>query len=266
MTVPPTVHSPRLLKAAGVRHAFFTRRGGVSKGIYASLNVGRGSDDRPRAVEDNRRLVLEWFRPDVGALAHVYQTHSATAHVVSEFMGNPTAAQMEGDALVTALPQMAVSVLTADCAPVLIADPLAGVVAAVHAGWRGALDGVVEAAITQMRGLGASPERMIAAVGPCIGPASYEVGLEFVDRFETAAGANGRFFAPGRDSQKRLFDLPGYVLSRLTEAGVTDAEWVGRDTCAEEEEFFSNRRAVLRGEPDYGRLMSVIMMTKQHTA
>jgi hypothetical protein len=266
MTVPPTVHSPRLLKAAGVRHAFFTRRGGVSKGIYASLNVGRGSDDDPGDVETNRRRVLDWFRPDISSLAYSYQTHSATALVIGESGGGLSAPRPEGDALVTAVPRQAVSVLTADCAPVLIADPLAGVVAAVHAGWRGALDGVVESAIAQMRGLGASPERMIAAVGPCIGPASYEVGLEFLDRFEAAATTNVRFFAPGRGSQKRLFDLPGYVLSRLAEAGVTDAEWVGRDTCAEEDEFFSNRRAVLRGEPDYGRLMSVIMMTKQHTA
>jgi hypothetical protein len=265
MTMIPTLHSPRLLKAPGVRHAFFTRRGGVSRGLYASLNVGRGSDDDPGDVEHNRRRVLEWFSPGLSALAFLYQTHSATAHVVRKYVeGLP--APREGDALATALPRMAVSVLTADCAPVLIADPLAGVVAAVHAGWRGALDGVVESAIAAMAGLGASPERMIAAVGPCIGPASYEVGLEFVDRFLAADPTNERFFKPGPPSGKRLFDLPAFVLHRLRGAGVDDAEWIGRDTCAEEEDFFSNRRAVLRGEPDYGRLMSAIMLTDERTA
>jgi len=266
MISPPTLHSPLLLKALGVRHAFFTRRGGVSQGIYASLNVGEGSDDDGAAVVTNRRRVLEWFRPDVGALTRIYQIHSATAKVVTTFGSEPGEPKWEGDALVTALPQMACSILTADCAPVLIADPLARVVAAAHAGWRGALDGIVESTIEKMCELGASPERMVAAIGPCIGPGSYEVGMEFVERFEAAAPANLRFFAPGQDAQKRLFDLPAYVLDRLAEAGVTNAEWIGRDTCAEEDEFFSNRRAFLRGEPDYGRLMSAIMLTKQHTA
>jgi YfiH family protein len=259
----PTLHSPRLLRAPGVRHAFFTRRGGVSEGLYTSLNVGLGSNDDPAAVGANRRRVVAWF--GAGAMARVYQTHSATAHVVGGY-AESASAEPEGDALVTVAPRTAVSVMTADCAPVLIADPLARVVAAVHAGWRGALDGVVDSAVAAMEGLGASPERMVAAVGPCIAPASYEVGLEFVDRFLAADPANERFFSPGKSAGKRQFDLPGFVLHRLARAGVADAEWIGRDTCAEEDEFFSNRRAFLRGEPDYGRLASAIMLTEQHTA
>jgi YfiH family protein len=263
MSTIPTLRSPRLLKAPGVRHAFFTRHGGVSKGIYASLNVGEGSDDDPDAVQDNRRSLLGWFRAET--LTRLYQTHSAQVHVAEE--PRPAMApQREGDGLVTATPRWACLVVTADCAPVLIADPLARVVGAAHAGWRGALDGVVESTIAAMVGLGAAPERMTAAVGPCIGPDSYEVGLEFLERFTAQAEDNERFFRAGARPDKRLFDLPAYVLHRLGEAGVHDAEWIGRDTCAEEDDFFSNRRAVLRGEPDYGRLASAIMLTEQHTA
>ena len=265
MTDLPTLHSSRLLRAPGVRHAFFTRKGGVSQGLYASLNVGEGSNDEPGRALDNRNRVLDWFRPGVSTLARLYQTHSATAHIVSEHGSSPPE-RREGDALVTALPGLACLVLTADCAPVLIADPLARVVAAVHAGWRGALGGVIESAVAAMVALGASPERMTAAVGPCIGPDSYEVGLEFADRFTDADAFNARFFRSGARADKRLFDLPAYVLHRLAEAGVQDREWIGRDTCAEAADFFSNRRAVLRGEPDYGRLASAIMLTDQHTA
>jgi polyphenol oxidase len=263
MTTIPTLHSPRLLKVPGVRHAFFTRKGGVSKGIYASLNVGEGSNDDPVAVLDNRRSLLGWFQ--AASLTRLYQMHSAQVHVAEA--ARPGAFDpSEGDGLVTAMPRAACLVLTADCAPVLIADPLARVVAAVHAGWRGALDGVVESAVATMVKLGASPDRMTAAVGPCIGPESYEVGSEFLERFAARAEDNERFFRPGARDDKRLFDLPAFVLHRLGEAGVGDAEWIGRDTCAEEDDFFSNRRAFLRGEPDYGRLASVIMLTEQHTA
>ena len=150
--------------------------------------------------------------------------------------------------------------LAADCAPVLIADPEARVVGAVHAGWRGALGGVVEAAMEAMVSLGAEPARISAAVGPCIGPASYEVGLEFEAEFVGARPDNDRFFQPGVRPEKRLFDLPGYVLSRLAFAGVARAEWIGRDTMTEADRFFSNRRAVHRGESDYGRLLSAITL------
>ena len=150
--------------------------------------------------------------------------------------------------------------MAADCAPILLADAQAGVIGSAHAGWRGALDGVVESAVAAMVGLGARPERIVATVGPCIGPASYEVGLEFLDRFAAEDPGAERFFQPGVSADKRRFDLPAYVLSRLARAGVADSAWIGRDTCAEEALFFSNRRAFKRVEADYGRLISAIML------
>jgi len=257
MTATPALRSLLLEGLPGIRHAFFTRKGGVSKGLYESLNVGRGSGDQAETVEENRRRITAWFGAEPTALRTVYQTHSAIAQVAGVAWTGPP----EGDALVTATPGLVCGAMSADCAPVLIADPAARVVASVHAGWRGALGGVVASAVATMQTLGARPERMVAAVGPCIGPESYEVGLDFLERFLAAEPANARFFRPGAHDDKRLFDLPAYVLRRLTEAGVNEAEWIGRDTCADEAWFFSNRRAVLRGEPDYGRLLSTIMLT-----
>ena len=257
MTAVSTLQSARLAALAGVRHAFFTRQGGVSAGLYASLNVGRGSGDDPAAVAENRRRISASFGAEPGALVTVYQTHSAIAHVAEAAWGAPP----EGDAVVSAISGLICAILTADCAPVLIVDPVARVVASAHAGWRGALGGVVASAVSAMETLGARPDRMIAAIGPCIGPASYEVGLDFLDTFLAEDHANARFFQPGVRDGKRLFDLPGFVLDRLARAGVTDAEWVGADTCADQDRFFSNRRAVLNGEPDYGRLLSAIMLT-----
>jgi len=257
MSRPPTLHSPLLSALPGVRHAFFTRRGGVSSGRYDSLNVGRGSSDEPADVAENRRRAAGWFGLTPDALNTCYQIHSARAVTAEAPWGHH---RPEADAVVTALPAIACGALAADCAPVLIADPRARVVAAAHAGWQGALGGVVAATVEQMIRLGADPARMVAAVGPCIGPASYEVGLEFLDRFETTLSGSARFFAPGAAPDKRLFDLPGFVLGRLAEAGVKQAEWVGRDTCAEHEWFFSNRRAFKQGEGDYGRLLSAIML------
>ncbi len=254
----PMLTSPMLSALPGVRHAFFTRQGGVSEGLYGSLNVGRGSGDDAERVEENRRRALAALDPAAMSLVTAYQVHSADVVVAqSAWFAEPPRA----DAVVTRQPGLACGALAADCAPVLIADPEARVVSAAHAGWRGALDGVVEAAIAAMVGQGASPERMVAAVGPCIGPASYEVGLEFADRFETADPLNARFFVMAGKPDKRLFDLPGYVLSRLERAGVENAEWIGRDTLVDETRFFSNRRAVHRGEADYGRLLSAITLT-----
>jgi YfiH family protein len=257
MSSLPTLQSPRLAALPGIQHAFFTRQGGVSAGLYTSLNVGRGSGDDPAAVAENRRRISAAFGAEPGALATVYQTHSAIAHVAEAAWDAPP----EGDAVVSATSSLICAILTADCAPVLIADPVARVVASAHAGWRGAHGGVVAAAVAAMEGLGARPERMVAAVGPCIGPDSYEVGQDFLDAFLAEDSANARFFRPGVRDGKRLFDLPGFVLDRLSRAGVTQAEWIGADTCAEEALFFSNRRAVLNGEPDYGRLLSAIMLT-----
>jgi hypothetical protein len=249
--------SPLLGAVAGVRHGFFTRRGGGSQGIYAGLNVGAGSRDDPAAVAENRRIAAHAFGDPAPPLVTVYQVHSARA-VVAE--GPWPGEAPQADAVVTTRPGVMLGALAADCAPVLIADGEARVAAAVHAGWRGALGGVVEAAVEAMAEAGARRERLVAAVGPCIGPRSYEVGLEFLQAFVAAGPDNTRFFRPGAAPDKRLFDLPGFVLSRLAAAGVARAEWIARDTCAEPEDFFSNRRALHCGEADYGRLLSAIML------
>lgn len=254
----PVLQSGLLAALPGVKHAFFTRRGGVSKGIYEGLNVGRGSSDDAGDVLENRRRAAAWFGAEPDALNSCYQIHSATAVTAEE----PWCGRLpEGDAVVTSRSGLVCAVLSADCAPVLFADPQARVVAAAHAGWQGALNGVVEATLTAMKAKGADRSRIIAAIGPCIGQPSYEVGLEYLDRFETARPGSARFFKPGETADKRLFDLPGFVLDRLAEAGVQTAEWIGRDTCAEADWFFSNRRAFKLGEGDYGRLMSAIMLT-----
>ena len=257
MTAPPLLTSPLLDSLPGVRHAFFTRQGGVSDGVFDSLNVGLGSGDDPLCVAENRQRTAAALGAEAASLATCYQIHSAmTVTIDAPFDGERPWA----DAIVTATPGLVCGALAADCAPVLIADPEARIVAALHAGWRGALAGVVGSAIDAMVWLGADPARMSAAVGPCIGPASYEVGLEFLEAFAGANPGNARFFVAGARPEKRLFDLPAYVLSRLAEAGVAQAEWIGRDTLAEEDWFFSNRRAVHRGESDYGRLLSAISL------
>jgi YfiH family protein len=252
----PTLASPLLSGLPGVRHAFFTRRGGISRGVYESLNVGSGSKDRPGHVAENRARAAAVFEVSLPHLLTCYQVHSAIAVTASE----PWAARPEADAVATATPGLVCGALAADCAPVLLADPAARIVAAAHAGWRGALGGIVDAAIEAMLGLGARRERIIAAIGPCIGPQSYEVGLEFLETFQVKAPGSDRFFGPGARPDKRQFDLPAFVLDRLSRAGVEKAEWIGRDTYAEDADFFSNRRAVHRQEPDYGRLLSAIML------
>jgi YfiH family protein len=251
----PTIQSPLLAAVPGVRHAFFTRQGGVSTGLYDSLNVGRGSKDDPADVVENRARAAAWFGAAPEDLNTCFQIHSTIAITADGSWGD---ARPEGDAVVTKTPGVVCGALSADCAPVLIVDPVAKIVASAHAGWRGALDGVVQAAVDAMVALGGDPARMVAAVGPCIGPDSYEVGVDFLHRFEADSPGSGRFFRPGVSDDKRFFDLPAFVLDRLRTAGVEQREWVGRDTRAEEALFFSNRRAVLNGEGDYGRLLSAI--------
>jgi YfiH family protein len=252
----PRLTSPLLDALPGVRHAFFTRRGGVSKGVYQSLNVGSGSKDRPERVAENRARAAAAFEVSLPHLLTCFQVHSAIAVTASE----PWGERPEADAVATATPGLVCGALAADCAPVLLADAEARVIAAAHAGWRGALGGVVEAAVEAMTRLGARREAIRAVVGPCIGPKSYEVGLEFQEEFQAKERGSAGFFGPGAKPDKRQFDLPGFVLHRLESAGVRTAEWVGRDTYAEEAEFFSNRRALHRQEPDYGRLLSAIML------
>ena len=244
-----------LLAKAGLRHGFFTRRGGVSTGIYEGLNTGLGSSDDPAAVAENRRRIAEHMGGGPDDLAACYQIHSAITRIAD---GSWAGDRPEGDAVVTTTVGVIPAVLTADCAPVLLADADAHVVGGVHAGWKGALGGVVHSAVTAMEAMGARPERIVAVVGPCIAQASYEVGADFQARFEHHDPGVGRFFAPGAEADKRMFDLPGFVLWRLEQSGVGEAAWTGHDTCADEADFYSNRRAFQRGEPDFGRLMSAI--------
>ena len=246
-----------LLTAAGFDHGFFTRARGVSTGIYAGLNAGVGSKDDPAAVAENRRRVAAHFGADADHLNGCYQIHSAVARVAD---GPWRGDRPEGDAVVSVEPGLLCSVLTADCAPVLFADAEAGVIGSAHAGWKGALGGVIHSTVAAMQALGAEPSRIVAVVGPCIGPASYEVGLEFLERFAAEAAENIEFFTPVDGAEKAMFDLPAYVLHRLRRAGVGACEWIGRDTCAEDAWFFSNRRAFKRGEPDFGRLLSAIAL------
>ncbi|MHB8283585.1 MAG: peptidoglycan editing factor PgeF [Caulobacteraceae bacterium] len=252
----PALTSPLLSALPGVRHAFFTRHGGVSTGIYDSLNVGLGSKDDPTAVVENRRRAAAHFGASAEALSTCYQIHSATTVVATAPWGD---VRQEGDGVVTQTSGVVCGALSADCAPILLADAQAGVVAAVHAGWRGALGGVAASAVASMVGLGAQPGRIVAVVGPCIGPNSYEVGLDFLETFTAQAPGSQRFFSAGAKADKRMFDLPAFVLDRLALAGVETAEWIGADTCADED-FFSNRRAFQRGEGDYGRLLSAITL------
>ena len=257
MTRPPVLVSPLLSAVPGIRHGFFTRRGGASRGVYDSLNVGLGSGDDPAAVVENRRIAAAAFDAPPEALVTCYQVHSATVAVAD---GPWPSDRPQADGVVTTRAGLLCGALAADCAPILIADGEAGVVAAVHAGWRGALGGVIAAAVAAAVDLGAAPERMTAAVGPCIGPASYEVGEDFLTAFLADSPRHARFFTAGATADRRQFDLPAFVLQRLAEAGVARREWIGRDTCAEPEAFFSNRRAFHRGETDYGRLLSLIVL------
>ncbi|CUS45781.1 MAG: peptidoglycan editing factor PgeF [Pseudomonadota bacterium] len=236
----------------GVPHSFLGRRGGVSTGIHAGLNVGIGSDDDPDAVTENRRLATGAVLPGARLLT-LYQTHSAdVVRALTAFDDRPP-----GDALVTDRPGLALGILTADCAPVLFADREAGVVGAAHAGWKGAIGGVTDSAIAAMEKLGARRDRIAAAIGPCIARSSYEVDDGFARRFETDDPANERFFAPGKPGHHQ-FDLEAYVAHRLAAAGLARIEMLGLDTYADADRFFSFRRATHRGEPGYGRQISII--------
>ena len=241
----------------GIRHGFFGRSGGVSDGVYASLNCGPGSADDPAAVAENRARATAALGLPADALYTARQVHGTGAVVLDA----PGAPRRTGDALVTAAPGVALGILTADCAPVLFADPGARIVGAAHAGWRGALAGVLAAAVAAMEAAGASRPRILAAVGPCIGQPSYQVGPEFRARFEAEDPANARWFAEPRPGARPHFDLGGYVASRLRTLGIAGVSVAGVDTCAEEESCFSHRRARLRGEDGYGRALSAIALT-----
>lgn len=248
---------PLLDGDTGVRHAFFTRLGGVSGGIYRSLNCGFGSGDAAEDVARNRAIATEQLGLSADRLVTCRQVHSATVVVVEKPWALEAAPQADG--LVTRVPEIALGVLAADCAPILLHDPAARVIGAAHGGWRGALGGIVEKTVAQMQAIGAVRSRIRAAIGPCIGPLSYEVGPEFPHQFaEDAAGSS--FFTPGPRDGDLLFDLPGYIAHRLARAGIALVEHAGRDTVAEEEHFFSYRRSCLRGEHAYGRGLSAIVL------
>lgn len=252
---PDSICAPIRAKSLGaIPHGFLGRRGGVSSGAYASLNTGIGSDDSPAAIAENRRRATESVL--AGAqLVGLYQIHSAEAVTITAPVDD--AFRPRADALVTNRPGLALGILTADCAPVLFADVDAGVVGAAHAGWKGALGGVTDATILAMEAIGARRDRIVAAVGPCIARASYEVDSAFIQRFCEADPENERFFADGRADHFQ-FDLESYVVSRLAVAGLGRVEALGLDTYADPDRFFSYRRATHRGEPTYGRQISII--------
>ena len=243
-----------------IRHAFFTREGGVSEGIYAALNCGFGSRDDPAKVEQNRTIAAAQLGLPGERLVTCHQVHG-TATVTVERVWR-RAENPRADGMVTAVSGIALGVLAADCAPVLFADPDARIIGAAHGGWRGALAGVMEATVAAMAELGARPEQIRAGIGPCIAQNSYEVGPEFAAAFAAAGQASGGFFKPAPREGHLLFDLPGYIADRLGRLGLAAIERAPHDTVAEEELFFSYRRACLRGEPDYGRGLAAIALAE----
>lgn len=247
------------LHRPGIRHGFFGRAGGVSEGIYASLNCGFGSGDEAERVAENRGRAVRQAGVASGNLVTAYQVHSQRVAVVDRPWARGEAPQV--DAMVTVKPGIALGILHADCAPILFADAEARVVGAAHAGWRGALDGVLEATLGEMQRHGADLARIAAVIGPCIGQASYEVGPEFRERFIGVEPGNAEFFisAPKR-TQHFQFDLEGYAAARLARAGVRQVERLRRDTCGESAVFFSYRRRTLDGGKDYGRNISLIAL------
>jgi YfiH family protein len=247
------------LNAPGIAHGFFGRDGGVSQGIYASLNCGPGSKDDAAAVAENRRLVADALAPDT-RLVSLSQIHSAIIHTLPAW-GSEDGKRLEGDGMVTATPGLGLGILTADCAPVLFADAKAGVIGAAHAGWKGALGGVLEATLAAMEKLGAVRMRISAAIGPSIGQQNYEVGADFRDRFLETGLKQRRFFVPSDKEGHYRFDLPAYVVHRLTQAGTGSVETLGICTYPAENGFFSFRRTTHAGEPDYGRQISAIVLT-----
>jgi YfiH family protein len=248
-----------LSKLAGVRHAFFTREGGVSQGIYESLNGGVGSRDEPMKVAENRARMASALGVSAARLLTPYQIHSPDV-VIAEAPWTQ-ADRPRADAVVTRVPGLAVGVSTADCGPLLFADRQAGVIAAAHAGWRGAFTGVIGATVAAMEKLGADRTRIVAALGPTIHQPNYEVGPEFVARFHAADAENERFFLPSKRAGHAMFDLPGYIAVRIRRAGIADFEDLGCCTFAEPQRFFSYRRSTQTGEADYGRHINAIALS-----
>jgi YfiH family protein len=252
------LQSPILAALPGIRHAFFTREGGVSDGLYTSLNGGIGSNDEPAKVSENRARMAQALAVKPERFLTCYQIHSpkvVEAHEPWTYETRPHA-----DAIVTREPALAIGVSTADCGPVLFADPQARVIGAAHAGWRGALTGVLEATVEAMERLGADRSRIVAAAGPMIHQPNYEVGPDLVERFMAADANNARFFAPGREGRS-MFDLPGYVTANLKRLGIGPVDNLALCTYGDPGRFYSYRRTTHRSEPDYGRHVNAIALT-----
>jgi len=252
------IEAGSLAALEGIRHAFFTRAGGVSDGIYQSLNGGIGSRDAPANVAENRARMAATLEIAPERFITAYQIHSPD--VVTVEAPWRRGARPRADAIVTRTRGLAIGVTTADCGPVLFADAVAGVIGAAHAGWRGAFGGVLEATIAAMERGGGERTRIVAALGPMIRQESYEVGPEFVARFEAADAAHAGFFKPSARAGHALFDLAGFIAARLRNAGIAHIEDVGRCTYAEPRDFFSYRGSTHRGEDDYGRHVNAIAL------
>jgi YfiH family protein len=237
------------------RHGFFTRRGGASSGIFDGLNCGASSSDQSEIVAINRARVAEAMKVTPDSLMGVHQIHSADVITVT----TPSTDRPKADALVTATPGIALSVLSADCQPVLFADAQAGVIGAAHAGWKGALDGILDQTVEAMIALGATRENIHAAIGPCISQRAYEVGPEFMDNFTDEEADNARFFAGG-EGDRLQFDLPAFGLKCLRATGIADTEWTRHCTYSDPDRFYSYRRSVHHKEADYGRLIAAIAL------
>ncbi len=251
------LHAPSLAALTGIRHAFFTRDGGVSDGVYASLNGGVGSKDLPAHVAENRARMAAALQVKPERLLTCYQVHSP--NVVEAHEPWTHEARPHADAIVTRERKLAIGVSTADCGPVLFADPQARVIGAAHAGWRGAIGGVLEATVAAMEKLGAARSRIVAAAGPMISQPNYEVGAELVEKFVAADKDNARFFSPGKPGHA-MFDLPGFVTARLKRLGLANVENLGVCTYGNPDRFYSYRRTTHRREPDYGRHVNAIAL------
>jgi YfiH family protein len=252
------IQDPVLASQRNIRHAFFTRQGGVSEGVYASLNGGVGSSDDPLSVQENRRRMAETLEVAPEALISVYQVHSPDAVIVE---GPWQGERPKADAMVTSVPGLALGVTTADCGPVLFADAQARVIGAAHAGWRGAMTGVLESTVIAMERLGAKREKIVAVLGPTISQKAYEVGPDFIERFTTEAPGHVRFLKEAMRPDHAMFDLPGFIGARLEASGIGAFTDLGLCTYSDEERLFSYRRTTHRKEPDYGRLISAIALT-----
>ena len=254
------LESPLLSAIPGLRHAFFSRDGGVSDGIYTGLNGGIGSNDDPANVAQNRRLMAEQMGVTLDHFLTLFQIHSPDVVVASAPWD--TSARPRADAIVTRTEGLAIGVTAADCGPILFVDPNARVIGAAHAGWKGALTGIIESTVEAMEKLGAEPAGMVAAIGPLIRQPSYEVGNEFVERFVEMDAENARFFLPALREGHAMFDLAGFIRMRLESAGVSVIDDIGVDTYSDQR-FFSYRRSVHRKEPDYGRHVHAIVLERE---